>query len=231
MNHFMNENEVIIQSYFEYLNNKSFPCVAAKAALSREQIKCFVASNLMCPADDMAILNFIYDFVDTYRGSKELYHSAAVIFKGPVEINEDVFETLMWQRLQSLADLDMARYPYDNRVNKSPESKDFSFSLKQEAFFIIGLHPASARETRKFSHPALVFNPHSQFQKLKETSKYSHLQSVVRKRDIAFSGSINPMLEDFGNASEVFQYSGKIYDNKWKCPLRINHRDEHNTAA
>ena len=231
MNHFMNENEVIIQSYFEYLNNKSFPCVAAKAALAKEQIKCFVASHLMCPADDRAILNFIYDFVDTYRNSEELYHSAAVIFKGPVEINEDLFETLMWQRLQSLADLDMARYPYDNRVNKSPESKDFSFSLKQEAFFIIGLHPASARETRKFSHPALVFNPHSQFQKLKETSKYGHLQSVVRKRDIAFSGSINPMLEDFGNASEVFQYSGKIYDNKWKCPLRINHKDEHNTAA
>jgi hypothetical protein len=41
----------------------------------------------------------------------------------------------------------------------------------------------------------------------------------VRKRDIAYSGSINPMLNDFGNASEVYQYSGKQYTSDWVCPF------------
>ena len=223
-------NQEIQQQYLEYINKKEFACVAAKAALGRHQIQTYVAHNIMCPADDSAILEFIYKFIDTYRASTELYHSATVIFKGPIDIPEEQFDAMMWKRLQALSDMDAKNYSYDERVQADPSSNDFSFSLKQEAFFIIGLHSNTNRLTRQFNYPTLVFNPHAQFEQLKQTSKYSNLQSVVRKRDIAVSGSINPMLQDFGNASEVYQYSGRAYDNKWECPLKIHHA-KHNSAA
>jgi len=228
----VNENEAIKQEYLSYINSKYFACVGAKAALAKSQIQCFVADSMACPKDDESILDFLYTFVDDYRTSNELYHSAAVIFKGPGFIDDEEFDKLMWQRLQALSDFDAAHYKYDSRVDNDPSSSVFSFSLKEEALFIIGMHPANSRPVRRFSYPALVFNPHFQFEQLRQSGKYEKMKHVVRKRDFAFSGSINPMLKDFGDASEVFQYSGRKYDDTWQCPLKIKHaRTEHNTSA
>ena len=63
------ENEPIIDAYKSFLGSKAFPCVAAKAALAKEQVQCFVADHMACPNDDTAILQFLYAFVDRYRGS------------------------------------------------------------------------------------------------------------------------------------------------------------------
>ena len=228
----VNEKEAIKQEYLSYINRKDFACIGAKAALSKGQIQCFVADSMACPKDDKSILNFLYTFVDEYRTSNELYHSAAVIFKGPGFIDDEEFDKLMWQRLQALSDFDAAHYKYDSRVDSDPSSSVFSFSLKEEALFIIGMHPASSRPIRRFNYPALVFNPHFQFEELRKSGKYEKMKQVVRKRDLAFSGSINPMLKDFGDASEVFQYSGREYDNTWQCPLKIKHATtEHNTST
>lgn len=217
------ESDAVIEDYLAYITAKEFPCVAAKAAVSREQIQCLVATHMACPKDDLAILNFLYSFVDRYRNSNEIYHSAAIIFQQPTVLTEEAFDDFLWQRLQSLSSMDAANYGYDARVDLDPASPNFSYSLKEEAFFIIGLHPGSNRAARQFRYPTLVFNPHKQFEQLKETAKYQHLKHVVRKRDTAYSGSVNPMLEDFGAASEVYQYSGRRYDTKWQCPLKINH--------
>ena len=228
----VNEKEAIKEEYLSYINAKDFACIGAKAALSKGQIQCFVADSMACPKDDESILDFLYTFVDDYRTSNELYHSAAVIFKGPGFIDDEEFDKLMWQRLQALSDFDAAHYKYDSRVDSDPSSSVFSFSLKEEALFIIGMHPANSRPVRRFSYPALVFNPHFQFEQLRQSGKYEKMKHVVRKRDFAFSGSINPMLKDFGDASEVFQYSGRKYDDTWQCPLKIKHaRTEHNTSA
>lgn len=214
--------ELITKEYKEFIRNKEFACVAAKAALAKQQIECFVGSHIACPNDDFAILNFLYSFIDKYRESDELYHSAAVVFEQPSSLIEELFDVFLWQRLQSLHDIDSKQFGFDKRVSNDPFSRDFSFSLKQEAFFVVGLHPESSRTTRQFKYPTLVFNPHLQFEQLRQRSKYQNLKSSIRKRDMSYSGSINPMLEDFGEASEVFQYSGRKYDNLWKCPLKIN---------
>ena len=97
--------------------------------------------------------------------------------------------------------------------------RDYSFSLKEEAFFILGLHPASSRRSRQFKYPALIFNPHAEFEKLRKSDRYTKMKEVVRKRDVEYSGSINPMLADFGEASEVYQYSGMQYNAEWTCPI------------
>lgn len=225
------EDKQIISDYKAYVDKKTFACIAAKAALAKQQIKCMLAGHLACPKDDEDILQFIYDFINDYRNSEDLYHSAAVIFKGPEKSNEALFDEFMWQRLQALSDKDATRFNYDSRVDKDPNGSNFSFSLGGEAFYIIGLHSGSSRLTRQFSYPTLVFNPHAQFEQLRQTQKYDNMKAAVRKRDVAYSGSVNPMLKDFGTGSEVFQYSGREYDASWECPLKINHAGVTNYSA
>ena len=219
----MNIDQTIISDYLSYLSNRDFPCVAAREAVARKQVACFVARHMACPSGDFAILEFLYQFVDRYREADDVYNSAAIIFRQPEILNEKMFEGLMWQRLQALSDNDAVHYKYDERVSPDPGYPTFSFSLKEEAFFIIGLHPKNSRATRQFKNPVLVFNPHAQFEKMKESTQYLKMKKIVRKRDISFSGSVNPMLDEFGASSEVFQYSGQQYDDAWKCPLNIHH--------
>lgn len=222
----------VVEEYLSFLENKEFPCIAAKAALARQQVKCMVAGNMAYPKDDTGILQFLYEFVDEYRMSKDFYHTATIVFSGPQIDNEKLFDELLWQRLQALENLDAENYSYDNRVESDPSSSSFSFSIKEEAFYIIGLHPASSRQARQFKYPALVFNPHAQFEQLRSTTKYEVMKNTVRKRDIALSGSVNPMLQDFGESSEVFQYSGRKYDETWQCPLKITHAEtKHNPST
>jgi len=219
----MQTNAEIINEYLKYIEQKDFPCIAAKAALNKQQLKCMVADHIGCPKDDVQILKFLSEFVDDYRVSKTFYHSAAIIFKQPENLAEQAFDDLFWKKLQSLSNLDAQCHKYDSRVDKNPASPSFSFSINEEAFYIIGLHPLNSRHSRRFKYATLVFNPHEQFENLKTTGKYDTMKKAVRKRDIALSGSVNPMLKDFGVASEVFQYSGQKYDENWKCPLIIKH--------
>ena len=135
----------IINEFINYVENKNFPCVAAKASLNKTNCNLMVADNIACPKDDAKILKFLYDFVDEYRKSDRAFSSLVIIFKSYHPLTEDMFETFMWQRLQALSVLDAEQYSYDKRVNKDPDSANFSFSIKEEAFFIIGLHKTSSR--------------------------------------------------------------------------------------
>jgi FPC/CPF motif-containing protein YcgG len=213
----------VIEEYLSFISNPQFPCVAAKAAYAHQKIRCMVAANMLCPADDENILQFIYTFVDDYRKAKSLYHSATIIFSGPEIKNEEFFDNILWKRLQALSDLDALNYPYDKRVSADPASPLFSFSLKEEAFFVIALHPCSSRLSRRFKYPTLVFNPHDQFEILRSQHHYEHMKQTVRNRDLKLAGSINPMLDDYGSSSETLQYSGRQYNSDWKCPLQISH--------
>ena len=217
------EKQEIIQAFVHHLQSKDYPCIAAHDVASKQALSCFVADHMACPKDDRDILNFIYSFVDKYRTSTKGYHSVAILFKEPSNLSEEEFDTLLWMRLQSLSDLDAQQYKYDARVASDVTSPHFSFSLKEEAFYIIGLHPSSQRNSRKFSYPVLVFNPHAQFERLREQQHYQKMQHIVRERDKAYSGNVNPMLADFGQSPEVIQYSGRTYDENWKCPLILKH--------
>ena len=226
------QHDEITGEYLSFISNPQFPCVAARAAFAHQQIRCFVAGNMLCPADDKNILDFIYQFVDDYRESKGLYHSATIIFTGPEIINEAFFDDMLWNRLQSLSDIDALNYAYDKRVSSDPSSPRFSYSLKEEAFFLIALHPASSRISRRFKYPTIVFNPHDQFEILREQGHYDHMKQTVRNRDIKLSGSVNPMLDDYGISPETSQYSGRKYDSTWKCPLQISHgKIKHNPST
>ena len=217
------ECDPVVEEFQRFIRNEAYPCVAARAALSRRQIRFLVGDHIACPKDDNKILQFVYQFVAQYRTSRTELHSAAVIFRQPEVITEEMFDRFLWQRLQSLSAMDAEKFSYDKRVSAEPMSSDFSFSLGEEGFFIIGLHPGSSRPSRKFRYPALIFNPHAQFEELRALNRYEKMKNIVRKRDILYSGSINPMLSDFGDTSEALQYSGRHYGSEWTCPLKKMH--------
>ena len=54
-----------------------------------------------------------------------------------------------------------------------------------------------------------MFNLHSQFEALREHGTYEKMRAAITERDIAFSGSRNPMLKRHGEASGARQYSGR----------------------
>lgn len=222
------KSDPIIEQFRNFISHEAYPCVAARAALQRDHIPCFLADHMSCPKDDQPILQFIYRFIDQYRETSTSLHSAAVIFRQPEQTTLDGFESMLWSRLQSLGQLDAMKFSYDPSVNSDPEAHDFSFSLGREAFFIIGLHPASERPARRFTRPAIIFNPHRQFEQMRRENRYEKMKKIVRKRDILYSGSINPMLADYGEKSEAYQYSGRHYEKSWTCPLEKRHAtDDH----
>lgn len=207
------------QKFREFLEKEDFPCVAAKDALHKNNLQILEAMHIGCPADDRKILDFIYQFTHTYRSSEKGFHSAAVVFTAPSDVDENTFDSMLFARLAALRKLDAEKFKHDPRVSDDPNSPDYSFSLMEEAFFIIAMHPKSSRPARNFSHAVMVFNPHAQFEKMKRTEQYNKMKKIVRKRDVELAGSVNPMLNDFGSGSEVYQYSGKVYNETAKCPM------------
>src|SRR3546814_6053662 len=82
-----------------------------------------------------------------------MFRSLAVVFEGPTDLDEPAFESLLWDRIQSLSDKDVWRgQDYDDRVSADPANPHFSLSFGGEAFFIVGLHTQASRPARSEEH-------------------------------------------------------------------------------
>ena len=134
--------------------------------------------------------------------------------------DEAAFEAALWAHLQAMHEHDQTRFDWDARVGSDPSLSDFSMSIGGRAFFVVGLHPAASRVSRRAPFPCLVFNFHDQFESLKASGKYQTMQAAIRARDVALQGSVNPVLSRFGEASEARQYAGRAVSKEWRCPFR-----------
>lgn len=220
------------EAFREFIRDAGFPCVGAKSALSKGQMRIIVARDLTSSWDDLRIYPALLAFAARYRRQPDLFQSFAVVFEGPSALDEEAFERHLWERVQSLSDKDeWLGHPVDERVAHEPDSPHFSLSFAGEAFFVVGLHPNASRPARRFSSPALVFNLHAQFEELREAGRYEKLRSSILQRDEALAGSINPMLARHGEVSEARQYSGRVVDEAWRCPFRPRGVDANATAA
>jgi FPC/CPF motif-containing protein YcgG len=205
-----------------FVQSDLFPCVGAKSALVLGGLRVFEAGNFSSPDHDGAIHHAIAEFGAWALKEKTGLASFACLFRHGPKMTESEFEAALWARAQGLHDIDAASgAPWAEGVSREPESPDFSFSVGGVAYFVVGLHPGASRAARRFCRPALVFNPHEQFERLREDGRYYAMQSIIREREIVRHGSINPMLSDFGNGREAAQYSGRHVDDGWVCPLRV----------
>jgi uncharacterized protein len=204
----------------DWIADQSFPCVGAKSALAHGALEVLPASQITSAWNDLEIHDALLHWAWSWRAAPGDLRSLAVVFEGPLDLSEEAFEKHLWDRIQSLADKDHWRgQPYDKRVSADPESPHFSLSFGGEAFFVVGLHPHASRPARRFGRPAMVFNLHDQFEKLREEGRYEKMRSTILDRDRRLAGDTNPMLARHGEASEAVQYSGRRVDDGWSPPF------------
>jgi len=204
-----------------FIQAADFPCVGAKSALARGALTCSVYDDISSAAQDLDLRKDVCEFIARLDRTGPVVQSFTAIFRQPKGLTEEAFEKDLWNRLQSLHNLDTASGAvWAPETSSDPDSLHFSVSLCGEAFFIIGLHPNASRPARRFSHPALVFNSHEQFERLRDDGRFETMKGIIRDREVAQTGSINPMLNDFGDRSEARQYSGRAVDSDWECPFK-----------
>lgn len=212
--------------FLEFVASGVFPCVGAKAALARDAIRTVEFDALDDTNHDTALLDAIEGFagfLDALDADDTTVHSFVALFERPGRLDENAFERLLWAQLQRLHDLDMQRgAAWAEDVATDPDDPRFSLSLAAHPFFVIGLHPGASRLARRFDAPALVFNSHRQFDRLRGDGRYAKMQAATRARDLQLQGSLNANLADFGTAPETRQYSGRAVEPEWRCPFRAH---------
>ena len=210
----------LVEDFEASIRNVDFPCVGAKSAMALGRIEYFLGDGFERTTHDLPLYQAIRRFSEQLDPKAAAVQSFVAIFDTPRDLDETGFESCLWDKLQSLHNLDAAAgAEWAGDVDRDPSSPHFSFSLCNTSYFIVGLHPRASRLARRFPAPTLVFNSHDQFEALRLDGRYAHLQSTIRKRDTTLEGDINPMLANFGHASEALQYSGRKLDEDWKCPF------------
>jgi FPC/CPF motif-containing protein YcgG len=151
---------------------------------------------------------------------EDTFHSFVATFRRPTGLDEQSFEELLWCLLQRIHDGD--HRPWSADVSADPTNPHFAFSVAGSAYFVVGLHPAASRIARRAPLPTIVFNPHAQFETLRDTGQFERMRDTIRRRDRDVQGTINPMVADHGESSEAIQYSGRIHSPGWKPPLQVH---------
>jgi FPC/CPF motif-containing protein YcgG len=208
------------EAFRQYVLRPDFPCVGAKAAFNSGSYILNVYGQLGTSDSTANLCADLSEFTRCEIRHSSEYATFVAVFAGPLEIDEVEFEDLLWQQLRNLHRAEAERFDWDPSVRSDPGDPYFSFSLAGQALYVIGMHANSSREARRFKWPALVFNPHEQFEQLRADGKWKKMQETIRSRDFELQGSVNPMLSDFGEQSEARQYSGRAVEENWRAPFR-----------
>lgn len=206
-------------AFRDLVSHAEFPCLGAKAALNAESCALRVFDELGGPSATIELAAALSDFTRSTASTPAEFATFVAIFERPRDIDEVQFEDLLWKQLRALHAYDSARFDWDPNVRSDPADPHFSFSFGGQALYVIGMHAHSSRDARRFPWPALVFNPHEQFERLRAGGKWKRMQETIRQRDLELQGSINPMLSDFGVQSEARQYSGRAVEDNWRAPF------------
>jgi FPC/CPF motif-containing protein YcgG len=210
-------DEQIKAEYAEFILENEHPCIMAKTIFAMDQFTLKTYDDFGSMETAAKLLKDLKDYIEAYDFESNDFKTFLAVFPNSPEYSEICFEELLWKQLSNIHKLD--NEPWDPAVSDNPKDENFSFSIGGKAFYVVGLHPNSSRKARQSPYTTLTFNLHWQFEKLRDMGTYQKVRDRIRDRDVALQGSINPMLEDFGNNSEAKQYSGRKVDKEWKCPF------------
>jgi FPC/CPF motif-containing protein YcgG len=209
--------EFVHDSFRALVLSRHFSCVGSRSAVNRGAYRFGLYERLARRASARALAHDLRRFIADPTLAGEPFSSYVASFVEPVPRSERHFEDLLWTTLQQLSDLD--DQPWTLQGDREPDSPRFCFSFGGSGFFLVGLHARSSRMARRFAWSTLVFNPHEQFERLRRDGLYPRMRQVTRAREMALQGTVNPMLSDFGEASEARQYSGRAVEPNWRCPF------------
>ncbi len=215
--------ERLVRDAFEgFAGGDGHPCLGARSVVRRQAYQLHVYDTLGTRAAAAARNDDLGRFGATVSAGE--LTSLVAVFREPAALDEAAFTDLLWKQLQHMHDLDTLQHAWDPHVSSNPDDPHFSFSVGGAAYFIVGLHAASSRWARRFAWPTLVFNPHEQFNALREGGGYERMRTMIRGRDADLQGTVNPALRDHGTVSEAAQYAGGDVADSWRCPLHVRGR-------
>lgn len=201
----------------------TYPCVVARSAMRRGDYRFGCYAKLGTPEATASLAADLWDFISEFPIVPDRFASFVATFDGPATSTEKEFETQLWEQLQLLHDADVQHSEWDPSVSTDPHEFGFSFSFGGRAFFIVGMHAAASRFSRRTAWPTLIFNSHEQFNLLRLGGRMDRMKDTVRKRDRRLQGSENPSLAQFDKRwPETVMYSGRLVEDDWKCPLHIH---------
>jgi FPC/CPF motif-containing protein YcgG len=209
----------VIGAFRGFVLNPQFVCVGAKAAVNHETYRLGVYDRLVSPEATAGLSHDLYEFLREVDAADKEFTTFVAAFREPTDLDEVGFERQLWVQLQMLHDRDAPLHDWDPAVSSNPDDPHFSFSFAGHAFFIVGLHPRSTRLARQFPWSTLVFNPHAQFERLREEGKFEKMKEVVRQREEQLEGDVSPVLTDFGDDTEAKQYAGRVVEPGWHPPF------------
>lgn len=73
--------EEIGNLFKEFVGQKDFPCIGAKAAVSMNEASVFTAGSIKEDVHDKDILHYLYSFIDNYREKGNHFFSALVFLR------------------------------------------------------------------------------------------------------------------------------------------------------
>jgi FPC/CPF motif-containing protein YcgG len=212
--------EQIFRDMENLISQKHYPCIAAVQSFQKKEFGFGVYPNF---GSGVASLQLGRDLL-AFKAEQQKSHSPLLSFWAlfPDEtrsFNDTDFENSLWNELSALHSHPEFEAPWDSNFSSNPDDPNFCFSFAGHAFFVVGLHRNSPRQSRQFPYPALIFNLYEQFVDLMKTGRYQPMVDINRKRELKFQGSINPMVENYGDSWEAIQFSGKENSSQWKCPF------------
>lgn len=208
-------DEDVAEAIQAMVGHPDFPCLGARSVFRRDSAHLHVLPAMDAAGTD-ELAGRLRGF-SAEHGDDEEFVSFIATFRAPVPASEPEFERAMWRVLQGLHDRDDR--PWPATVEADPASPHFAFSFAGTAFFVVGLHPEASRIARRAPLPTLVFNLHSQFERLRSESGFDRMRTAIRRRDARLQGTVNPMVDDYGGSSAARQYSGRTVGPDWKAPF------------
>lgn len=206
----------IVAALEAMVTHPEYPCLGARSVFRRDRATVRVYDELAGDGVAEQLLGDLQAFAQE-TDIDEGFASFVATFRAPDIADELQFERLLWAQLRRLHATDTE--DWDDRVARDPDDEHFSFSAGGTAYFIVGLHPKASREARRTPMPTLVFNLHEQFVQLRESGQFPRMRDQIRRRDEQLQGSLNPMIADYGQASEARQYSGRQVGPDWEAPF------------
>ena len=187
----------------ELITKKNYPCMAAVKSLFKNDYEIGIYKDFGSMNSSLQLATDLMNYAKNYEITKSPYFTFWAVFSDAQDMTDEDFEARLWKELSGLASRPEFPQEWDPQFSSNPEDKNFCFSLGGQAFFVVGLHKNSVRDSRKFQYPTLVFNLYEQF----------------RQRDEKFQGYANPVVVENGNDWEAIQFSGRHNTNEWKCPF------------
>jgi FPC/CPF motif-containing protein YcgG len=209
----------VVQAMSKLLAQKNYPCVAALKSFHSQDYELGLYEAFGSAQSSLNLAEDLMAYAEKYEKNKSPFFSFFAVFSNIELMTDEEFESKLWKELSGLASRPEFPQVWDPYFSSNPEDKNFCFSLGGRAFFVVGLHQQSARLSRQFKYPTLVFNLYEQFRQLEKSGHFQPMVELNRKRDEKFQGFANPVVVAHGNDWEAIQFSGRENNVEWKCPF------------